>query len=94
MDGRQRRPQTLGLQKSDGTRDDGDNGKDIGLHADNADPQGIWSDGTTMWVGDSTDTKLYAYKLSLEVGETDHRDSNKDVSLAGRASGISDPTGM
>ena len=69
-------------KKSDGTRDDGDNGKDIDLDANNADPQGIWSDGTTMWVSDSTDNKLYAYKLSLEAGETDPRDSGKDIVLA------------
>ena len=41
-------------------------GKDIdGLSAaGNDDPEGIWSDGTTMWVADETDEKLYAYDLA------------------------------
>ena len=30
---------------------------------DNAHPTGIWSDGTTMWVADEDDDKIYAYKL-------------------------------
>ena len=29
-----------------------DSSKDITLHTDNGDPQGIWSDGTTIWVAD------------------------------------------
>ncbi len=40
---------------------DGD--KDIVLNFDNADATDIWSDGTTMWVSDSVDSKLYAYAL-------------------------------
>ena len=59
--------------------------KDIGLHADNADPRGIWSDGTTMWVvDDTTGVKLYAYKLELGEGETeteDRRVSSQDFNL-------------
>ncbi len=31
---------------------------------DNANPLGMWSDGTTLWVGDTTDKKLYAYTLA------------------------------
>ena len=31
---------------------------------DNDDPRGIWSDGTTMWVLDSGDDKLYTYALT------------------------------
>ena len=33
---------------------------------DNDNPAGIWSDGTTMWVADSTDKKIYAYTVSTE----------------------------
>ena len=32
--------------------------------AGNTGPQGIWSDGTTMWVADITDDKIYAYDLA------------------------------
>ena len=31
--------------------------------AENRAPQGLWSDGTTMWVADGDDKKLYAYLL-------------------------------
>ena len=44
--------------------------------AGNADPQGIWSAGTTMWVADDEDDKLYAYTLA-----TGARDASKDISL-------------
>ena len=37
---------------------------DITLHSDNGLPAGIWSDGTTIWVADSGDVKLYAYALA------------------------------
>ncbi len=40
--------------------------------AGNHDARGIWSDGTTMWVGD--DDKIYAYVLG-----TKQRDTNKDI---------------
>ena len=29
----------------------------------NYDPRGIWSDGTTMWVADENDGKIYAYYM-------------------------------
>ena len=32
--------------------------------AGNKSPYGIWSDGTTMWVSDWRDSKLYAYRMS------------------------------
>ncbi len=32
--------------------------------AENIQPRGLWSDGTTMWVTDSQDDKIYAYRLS------------------------------
>ena len=41
--------------------------KDITLHLDNDSPQGIWSDGTTIWVADWDDDKLYAYELATGV---------------------------
>ena len=45
--------------------------------AGNASPQGIWSDGTTMWVADDEDDKLYAYTLATGV-----RDEDMDIMLA------------
>ena len=32
--------------------------------AGNNQPRGLWSDGATMWVADSQDDKIYAYRLS------------------------------
>ena len=49
---------------SDGSRQQS---RDIALHADNANPGGIWSDGATMWVADNTDHKLYAYSIDGEA---------------------------
>ena len=43
---------------TDGTRD---SGKDINVSDF---PNGIWSDGTTLWVADSSSDKLFAYTLS------------------------------
>ena len=43
--------------------------------ADNNDPSGIWSNGTTIWVADFTDGKLYAYTLASQS-----RDASKDFS--------------
>ena len=42
-------------------------------------PYGLWSDGTTMWVDDSGDNKLYAYNLATKA-----RDSSKDFRYAQR----------
>ena len=40
-----------------------DAGKDINSLKDsgNQHPRGLWSDGTTMWVSDDDDNKVYAY---------------------------------
>ena len=39
-----------------------------GLHsAGNTSPTGMWSDGTTMWVADYTDGKIYAYELATKA---------------------------
>ena len=50
-------------------------GQDLTLHSDNGAPRGIWSDGSTMWVADFTDRKLYAYSLS-DSSRLDDRDIN------------------
>ncbi len=50
----------------DGTRQDGNGGTtdvEFDLHSDNGSARGMWSDGTTIWVADSGDDKLYAYAL-------------------------------
>ena len=46
--------------------------------AGNESPQGIWSDGSTIWVADDKDYKLYAYTLATGV-----REMNRDIMLAG-----------
>ena len=53
-----------------------DSGSDFTLDAANGYPTGIWSDGTTMWVADFTDAKLYAYRMSDRS-----RDSGRDFTL-------------
>ena len=53
-----------------------DSGSDFTLGAANGYPTGIWSDGTTMWVADFEDAKLYAYRMSDRS-----RDSGKDFTL-------------
>ena len=40
-----------------------DTTREFELDFDNDEPRGIWSDGATMWVSDSVDSKLYAYAL-------------------------------
>ncbi len=51
---------------------------DITLHSQNEAPLGVWSDGTTVWVVDGGDHKLYAYTLSSGA-----RDSARDIALDG-----------
>ena len=51
-----------GGKRQDGT--DGTTNMEFPLDSDNASPYGIWSDGTTLWVLDSSDAKAYAYALS------------------------------
>ena len=46
--------------------------------AGNANPRGMWSDGTTLWVADNQDNKLYAYTVSTKA-----HISSKDISLTG-----------
>ena len=54
-----------------------DSGKDLSLTDDNGDPEGIWSEETTLWVADDGDDKLYGYNITTKL-----RDSNKDFELA------------
>ena len=57
----------------------------------NDNPAGIWSDGTTMWVADSTQTqKIYAYRLST----TKARDTGKDFNTLDAASNNDNPAGI
>ena len=49
---------------------DREGGKEFGHNLDNAGnraPQGVWSDGATMWVADWEDDKLYAYDLDSKA---------------------------
>ncbi len=61
---------------ADGTRQDGSDRKELDLHSDNSHPEGIWSNGSTIWVADTADDKLYAY--GLKGGH--HRDG-RDIAL-------------
>ena len=53
-----------------------------------ADATAIWSDGTTMWVADLIDDKLYAYKVSDKS-----RDASKDFNTLS-AAGNNGPYGI
>ena len=60
---------------SDGTRQDGTGSTtdmELNLHADNGDPAGIWSDGTTIWVANNSGSprKVFAYTLSGGASDT------------------------
>ena len=56
--------------------------------AGNDDPEGIWSDGTTMWVADYSDEKIYAYNISNKA-----RVSSKDFDTLDSA-GNGSPEGI
>ena len=62
-----------------------DDTKDITLAPANANPTGIWSDGTTIWVADSAG-KLFAYTLATQA-----YDATKDIDLDGANAA---PTGL
>ena len=53
-----------------------DPSRDITLDGDNTAARGVWSDGTTIWVVDTDDDKLYAYTLADGT-----YDSAKDITL-------------
>ena len=58
------------------------------IAAGNTSPVGIWSDGTTMWVSDSSEDKLYAYGMSDKA-----HDASKDFNTL-IAAGNETPTGI
>ena len=62
--------------------------EEFDLPATNADPRGIWSDGTTMWVADVRDPKLFAYSLATKA-----RDPAKDFNTLA-AAGNKSPIGI
>ena len=61
--------------------------EDFALHPENADPKSIWSDGETLWVGDDSAGKVFAYKLwddpGTAVSEYGTRDPGWDVPSLG-----------
>ena len=59
--------------------------------AGNSFPVGIWSDGTTLWVLDVEDDKIYAYNLSTKARDPDN-DFNTFNTL--RAAGNRNPYGL
>ena len=61
--------------------------EDFALHLENADPKSIWSDGETLWVGDESARKVFAYKLwddpGTAVSEYGTRDPGWDLPSLG-----------
>ena len=57
------------------------------LHPENADAKSIWSDGETLWVGDESARKVFAYKLwdnpGTAVSEYGTRDPGWDLPSLG-----------
>ena len=72
-----------------------DSGKDFSTLeiAENNNPWGIWSNGTTMWVTDSDDDKIYAYNLGDTKQEFGCRVSNKDFDTL-KSAGNLNPHGI
>ena len=60
-----------------------DSSKDFNtlIAAGNNNPAGLWSNGTTLWVTDWQDDKIYAYNMATKA-----RDSSKDFNTL-RAAG-------
>ena len=58
-----------------GSRDEGNDVTTLAA-AGNTSPDGLWSDGATLWVVDTDDRMLYAYDLASKA-----RDPGKDVAL-------------
>ncbi len=80
-------PKLFAYTLSDGARDSAKDFNTLSA-AGNTAHQGLWSDGTTMWVADATDDKIYAYNLSTRA-----RDSAKDFNNLA-AGGNSFPAGI
>ncbi len=80
----------IGKFKRDGYNDEGDHRDDFLTlsAAGNTTPGGIWSDGTTMWVSDTDNGKIYAYNMN-----THERDANKDFDTLS-AAGNTAPRGI
>ena len=68
-------PGLFAYSRSDGSRDSSKDFTTLAA-AGNAAPTGLCSDGTTMFVVDRDDSKVYAYTLATGV-----RDSSKDITL-------------
>ena len=66
-----------------GSRDSSKDFNTLSAAGNNA-PDGLWSDGTTMWVSDTSDDKVYAYTLATKA-----RDAGKDISISGNTALIS-----
>ena len=66
----------LAQEDDDDSPHDRDTLREFSLHTNNGSPYGIWTDGTTMWVTDDQDYKLYAYTLA-----TGARDTSKEFNL-------------
>ena len=69
-------PKLFAYNRSDGSRDSSKDFNTLNA-AGNESPTGLCSDGTTMFVVDRDDNKVYAYTLSTKA-----RDSTKDITLA------------
>ena len=63
-----------------------DQARDISLSI--PEPAGIWSDGTTLWIADTSHSKIFAYTL-----ETRARNTSQDFNTL-RAAGNGSPTGL
>ena len=73
-----RRPKLVAFDLASGTRN-----SDRDITGLNGTPEGVWSDGVTMWVSTTSDPgrdKVLAYELSLEGGEA-VRDEDRDLRL-------------
>ncbi len=66
----------LASEEDDDSPGDRDTLRDLTLNSSNSYPYDIWSDGTTMYVMDDSDDKVYAYTLSGGA-----RDTSKEFDL-------------
>ena len=53
----------------------------------------MWSDGTTMWVADHVDVKVYAYTIATKARDTTEGMSTCTLHNGDSASGLSGPNG-
>ena len=80
-------PGAVSAQPLSETREPGKDFKNLSAES-NTHPRGIWSNGVTMWVVDSRDSKVYAYDLA-----TGERRSGDDLDALGDARN-DDPRGI